>query len=62
MKLRSDFRTAVTIMNRLHRDQFLFINTKGGFRLLLLPAHHGVSGMTTGGTHKIHQSEVPLSS
>ena len=59
MRLRSDFRTAVTIMNRLHREnlenidlnQSLFINTKGGIRLLLLPVSHGGSGMKTGGAH-----------
>ena len=57
MKLRSDFRTAVTIMNRLHRESgeerpepILFINTEGGIRLLL-PALHGGSGMKTGGAH-----------
>ena len=32
--------------------QSLFINTKGGIRLLLLPVLHGGSGMTTGGAHK----------
>ena len=57
MKLRSDFREAVTIMNRLHRESgeegpepILFINTKGGIRLLL-PVPHGGSGMNTGGAH-----------
>ena len=45
MRLRSDFRTAVTMMNRLHResgeerDQSFFNNTKGGTRLL--PVRHG---------------------
>ena len=45
MRLRSDFRTSVTIMNRLHR-----VNTKGSIRLLL-PNLHGGSGMKTGGAH-----------
>ena len=52
MKLRSDFREAVAIMNRLHRESgdyrlepILFINTKGGIRLLL----PGGCGMKTGG-------------
>ena len=61
MKLRSDFRTAVTIMNRLHREsgeerpepipfqQY----TKGG--TLLLPVLHGGSGMKTGGAHKLEK-------
>ena len=56
MRLRSDFRTAVTIMNRLHRESgedrpvpIPFINTKGGTRLL--PVLHGGSGMKTGGAH-----------
>ena len=60
MKLRSDFRTAVTLMNRLHRESgeerpehnSFSINTKGGIRLLLLLAVlHGGSGMKTGGAH-----------
>ena len=58
MKLRSDFREAVTIVNRLHRESgeerpepILFINTKGGIRLLLLPVLHGGSGLNTGGAH-----------
>ena len=49
MRLRSDFRAAVTIMNRLTenqeknvQNQFLFINTKGG--TLLLPVLHGEIG------------------
>ena len=55
MKLRSDFQTAVTLMNRLHREkndlnQSLFINTKGGIHLLL-PVPRGGSGMKTGGAH-----------
>ena len=59
MKLRSDFRTAVTIMNRLHRESgeerpepILFINIKGGIRILL-PVRHGGSGMKTGGDHNL---------
>ena len=58
MKLRSDFRTAVTIMNRLHRESgeerlepTFFINTQGGIRLLL-PVLHGGNGIKTGGAHK----------
>ena len=57
MKLRSDFRTAVTIVNRLHRESgeerpepIPFINTNGGIHLLL-PVPHGGSGMKTGGAH-----------
>ena len=57
MKLRSDFREALTDMHRLHSesgeerpDQFLFINAKGDIRRLLLPVPHGGSGMNTGGT------------
>ena len=56
MKLRSDFRAAVAIVNRLNANlensdlnEFLFINTKGGIRFLLLPVPHGGSGMVTGG-------------
>ena len=55
MKLRSDFREAVTSMHRLTENlvkndlnQSLFINTKSGIRLLL-PVPHGGSGMKTGG-------------
>ena len=51
MKLRSDFREALTNMHRLHRHRFRFNNTKGGIRLLLLPVPHGGSGMKTGGAH-----------
>ena len=58
MKLRSDFRIAVTSMNRLHRESgeerpepIVFINTKGGISLPLLPVPHGGSGMKTGGAH-----------
>ena len=65
MKLRSDFREAVTIVNRLHRESgeerpepiLFFINTKGGIRLLpllLLPVLHGGSGMNTGGVHNYY--------
>ena len=57
MKLRADFREAVTIMNRLHRESgeerpepIPYYNTKGGIRLLL-PVPHGGSGMKTGGAH-----------
>ena len=57
MRLRSDLRTAVTILSRIHRESggedqnpSLFINTKSGVRLLL-PALHGGNGMTTGGAH-----------
>ena len=57
MKLRSDFPEAVTIVNRLHRESgeerpepILFINTKGGIRLLF-PVLHGGSGLNTGGVH-----------
>ena len=32
-------------------NQSLFINTKGGIRLLLLPVPHGGSGMKAGGAH-----------
>ena len=32
-------------------NQSLFINTKGGIRLLLLPVPHGGSGLNTGGAH-----------
>ena len=34
-------------------NQSLFINTKGGIRLLLLPVPHGGSGMKTGGAHNM---------
>ena len=43
----------------LHR--FLSGSIRDGIRRLLHPARHGGSGMTTGGAHKIHQSQVPLS-
>ena len=43
MKLRSDFREAVTFMNRPHREsgeeRFLFMNTQGGIRRLLHPVN-----------------------
>ena len=59
MKLRSDFREALTDMHRLHQESGeerpepipLFNSTKGGIRLLLLPVPHGGSGMKTGGAH-----------
>ena len=58
MKLRSDFREALTSMHRLHResgeerpDQFLSINTTNGIRRPLHPVPHGGSGMNTGGAH-----------
>ena len=58
MKLRSDFRETVTIMNRLYRESgegrpepILFINTKSGIRRLLPPVRHVGSGMSTGGAH-----------
>ena len=57
MRPRSDFRAAVTEMNRLHREsvknvqnQSLFGSTKGG--ALLLPVLHGGIGIKTGGAHK----------
>ena len=43
-------------------DRFLSGSIRNGTRRLLHPAHHGGSGPTTGGAHKIHQSQVPLSS
>ena len=66
MKLRSDFREALTNMHRLHvsleksdLNQILSGSIRNGIRRLLHPAHHGGSGMTTGG---VHQSQFPLSS
>ena len=45
--------TASTENQEKHvQNLFLFINTKGGIRLLLLlPVHHGGSGMKIGGAH-----------
>ena len=58
MKLRSDFREALTKKHRLHRasgeerpEPIPFINTKGGIRRPLHPVRHGCSGMNTGGAH-----------
>ena len=57
MKLRSDFREALTNMHRTVNleksdlNQFLSINTKNGIRRPLHPVPHGGSGMTTGGAH-----------
>ena len=53
MKLRSDFREALTNMHRLHRESGeerpepipLYQDTKGGIRRLLHPVPHGGSGM-----------------
>ena len=57
MKLRSDFREALTDMHRLHQksdlNQFLSVSTKNGIRRPLHPAPHGGSGMNTGGAHKL---------
>ena len=60
MKLRSDFREALTNMHRLHRESgeerpepISFINIKGGICRLLHPVPHGGSGMNTGGAHKL---------
>ena len=44
----------------LHR--FFSTSFTTGIRRLLHPVHHGGSGMATGRAHKIHQSQVPLSS
>ena len=59
MKLRSDFSKAATKMHRLTVDleksdlhRFLSTSIRNGIRRLLHPAHHGGSGMTTGGAHK----------
>ena len=65
MKLRSDFREALTDMHRLHREsgeerpepipfcQYQrWHSYQNGIRRLLHPVHHGGSGMTTGGAHK----------
>ena len=68
-KLRSDFSEEFTKMHRLHRESgeeatctdSLSGSIRDGIRRLLHPARHGGSGMTTGGAHKIHQSQVPLS-
>ena len=61
MKLRSDFREALTNMQRLHREsgeerdlnQFTLINAKRGIRRLLHPVHLGGSGMNIGGAQKL---------
>ena len=46
----SQFWTVSTaILEKSDMNQSLFINTKGGIRLLLLPVPHGGSGMKTGG-------------
>ena len=57
MRLRSDFRAAVTIMNRVHRESgeeraepILFNSTKGG--TLLLPVLRGGIGTKGGGAHE----------
>ena len=69
MNLRSDFSEAVTKMHRLHLSleqsdlhRFLSASIRNGIRRLLHPIYHCGSGMTTGGAHKIHQSQVPPSS
>ena len=56
-------------MHRFHRESgeerlapILSTSIRNGIRRLLHPAHHGGSGMTTGGAHKNHQSQVLLSS
>ena len=60
MKLRSDFREALTNMHRLHRNSgeerpepIPLYQYQGGIRRLLHPVPHGVSGTNTGGAHKI---------
>ena len=57
MKLRSNFREALTNMHRLHGESgeerpepIHLFDTKGGIRRLLHPVPHGSSGMNTGGT------------
>ena len=61
MKLRSDFSEAVTKMHRLHVSlekgdlhRFLSASIRNGIRRLRHPAHHGGSGMTTGGVIKVN--------
>ena len=56
MKLRSDFSEAVTKMHRQQRESgeerpapIFSTSIRNGIRRLLHPAHHGGSGMTTGG-------------
>ena len=44
------------------KHRFLSTSIRNGIRRILNPAHRGGSGMTTGGVHKIYQSQVPLSS
>ena len=52
MRLRSDFRAAVTEnQGKNVQNQFLFNSTKGGTSLL--PVLHGGSGMKTSGAHNI---------
>ena len=58
MKLRSDFREALTSMHRLNRESgderlepIHLVNTKGGIRRLLHPGLHGGSGTNTGRGH-----------
>ena len=60
MKLRSDFREALTNMHRLHRqpgeerpEPIPLYNTNGGICRLLHPVPHGGSGMNTGGALKL---------
>ena len=60
MKLRSDFREALTIctvstvnLEKSDLNHFAIINTKGGNRRLLHPVFHGGSGMNAGGAHKL---------
>ena len=67
MKLRSDFREAVTSMHRLHRESGEeqpepnpLINTKGGIRLLF-PVPHGGNGMKTVGAHVFLQKKKSCS-
>ena len=66
---KSDFSEALTKMHRLHREsgendlhRFFSGRIRKGIRRLLHPAHHGGSGTITGGAHKLHQSQAPLSS
>ena len=60
MKLRSDFREALTDMHRLHRESgeerpepIPLVNTESGIRRLLHPVPHGGSGIHTGGAHEV---------
>ena len=69
MKLRSDISEASTKMHRLHLESgeerlapSPFYSIRNGIRRLLHPLHHGGSGMTIGGAHKIHPSQAPQSS